>query len=124
MSHASSTPQDNSKPHDGSSAPAELPPDATPEQIQADKDETLERLSETVEQLAAKADVKAQAKGAAQEAKAEAQRKLNEGSEKVKQGADHAVNTYQGWPVAAQAGVIAVPLLLIVWLIVRAVRNR
>ena len=102
----------------------ELPADASPEQIQADKDETLDRISATVEELAAKADVKAQAKDAAHDVKVGAQRKVEEGSEKIQQGADQAVSTYRGWPVAAQAGVVAAPLLLIVWLIVRAIRNR
>ncbi len=115
MNHSDSTP---------SNVPGELPEDASAQEIETDIEQTRERLAETVEALAAKADVKAQATQAAEHAKAEAQHKIDEGAQKVKEGADEAVSTYRGWPVAAQAGVVAAPLLLIVWLIVRAIRNR
>lgn len=115
MNHSDSTP---------SHAPGELPEDASAKEIETDIEQTRERLAHTVEALAAKADVKAQASRAAEHAKVEAQHKIAEGGQKVKEGADEAVGTYRGWPVAVQAGVAAAPLLLILWLIVRAIRNR
>ncbi len=58
--------------------PQDLPPDATPEEIEADIEAARERLASSVDALTAKLDVKAQAKQKAQETSAQAKQKAQE----------------------------------------------
>ena len=67
--------------------PQDLPPDATPEEIEADIEAARERLASSVDALTAKLDVKAQAKQKAQETSAQAKQKARETSAQAKQKA-------------------------------------
>ena len=65
--------------------PPDLPPDATPEEIEAHIQESRERLASTVDALTNKLDVKAQTKQKAQETSEQVKQKVQETSEQAKQ---------------------------------------
>lgn len=97
--------------------------------IQAEIEQTRERLGETVEELVAKADVKARAKDKAAELKAKAQVKAADAKTKAQVKAADVKTTAQEkaagvsrndlvqrrWPVAAVAGAVVIAGLIIVW---------
>ena len=87
--------------------PHDLPPDATPEEIEADIQASRERLASSVDALTAKLDVKAQAK-----------RKAQETSERVGTGAQQAYERVRTTsPVvlgAVAVGVLGLVVLLVV----------
>ena len=93
--------------------PQDLPPDATPEEIEADIEAARERLASSVDALTAKLDVKAQAKQKAQETSAQAKQKAQETSERVGAGAQHA---YQRVRTTSPAVLGAKPAVLSGWL--------
>jgi ElaB/YqjD/DUF883 family membrane-anchored ribosome-binding protein len=87
----------------------------SPEQIEAEIDETREQLADTVEALAEKTDVKAQAKAKAQEAKETAQTKAEEAVDTAKQAAQAApVRVREDRTVQyAIAGAVAVGIAIV-----------
>ncbi|HET9970417.1 MAG TPA: DUF3618 domain-containing protein [Streptosporangiaceae bacterium] len=97
--------------------------------IQAEIEQTRERLGETVEELVAKADVKTRAKDKAAELKAKAQVKAADVKTKAQVKAAGVKTAAQEkaagvsrndlvqrrWPVAAAVGAVVVAGLIIVW---------
>jgi Protein of unknown function (DUF3618) len=94
--------------------------DASVEEIEADIAATRERLAESVDALADKVNVKARAQEKAEQTKEQAKDKLGEAKTK---GQDLLGQVRQASrPV--QLAIVSVPIAVLVWLIVRAVRGR
>ena len=96
------------------SAPAETPavdrPDATVEELEADRAATRERLAASVEALVAKTDVKGQAKA-----------KATETADQVKSGAEDVLDRVRQLPPAA-LGAVAIGVTLVAILVIRRSR--
>jgi Protein of unknown function (DUF3618) len=98
--------------------PSDLPPDATPEEIEAHIQESRERLASTVDALTNKLDVKAQAKQKAQETSEQVKHKARETTERVGAGAQHAYERARTNSPAVLGAVAAVVVGLVVLLVV------
>ena len=108
----SSNPNDPTiDPATADSAPVETPavdrPDATVEQLEADRAATRERLAASVEALVAKTDVKGQAKA-----------KATETADQVKSGAEDVLDQVRHLPPAV-LGAVVIGVTLVVVLLIR-----
>jgi hypothetical protein len=101
----------------------ETPPpakDASVEEIEADIAATRERLAESVDALADKVNVKARAQEKAEQTKEQAREKLDE----VKVKGQDLLGQLRQAPRPVQLALVAVPVAVILWLIVKAIRGR
>ncbi len=105
------------------SSQADLPKNATAEEIEADIAETRARLSESVDALAAKVDVKAQAKEKADEAKEQAKEKVGQAKQQVVATTHTVLDRFKAASRPVQVAIGAAPLALLILVIVRRARR-